>query len=570
MSEIIVKRVKKELYDLFSTKIDMSDCIDEAPDQKKDHLISRSIAGYALIMEENITPDEAALCITDGGNDYGIDAIYIDSLSKRLILIQSKLRNDGKSSLDIGDMSAFCQGISRLVNSDYSNANAKILNKQSEIDAAVLGIGYKIEAIVIYTSNSPLAPDIKDIIEKTKNRMNEDGNDIFSYKTFLLNDIYTYMQSAAVGESIDCSLQVTNWGFCADQEVPRGYYGLLSAQELGEIWSTYGSKLLSKNIRFFKGSTEVNDGIKKTLKENPNDFVYFNNGIKIISDEITRGISGGDNRACGNFSLKNISIVNGAQTMGSIGEIYKEDKTLLDEVKVFAHIISLNNKPHEFGDAVTKLSNTQNKIEKKDFLSIADPFHEQLKKDFAMDHKGYRYKTGDANTIFSENCTVDEAVSALGCALDDVDVSTKVKSNVGSIFDDLTGGVYKRIFNPSVKTHYVWNCIQFQKKFDNIRNLYAAEHDKIERLVSIHGNCFLLHISFLHFKPELLSNHFKDEYIEITEDFEQKIKMWIEMIIPEIVAIKNSRYVDSYPANIFKNAGKCKQIKDDLVAKHLI
>ena len=46
--------------------------------------------------------------------------------------------------------------------------------------------------------------------------------------------------------------------------------------------------------------------------------------------------------------------------------------------------------------------------------------------------------------------------------------------------------------------------------------------------------------------------------------------MWIEMIIPEIVAIKNSRYVDSYPANIFKNAGKCKQIKDDLVAKNLI
>ena len=546
MSSIVVKRVKKELYEKFSTKIDMSDCRNESTDQKKDHLISRALAAYALVIESKISLEDASLCVTDGGNDFGIDAVYVDSICKRLILVQSKLRNDGLSSLDIGDMSAFCDGVSRLINSDYSGANPKLLNKQTEIENAILGIGYKIEAVVTYTSNTPLAPEIKAIIERLKTNINDDGNDLFSYKTILLNDIYTHMQSSAVGGSIDCNLQITNWGFSADQEVPRGYYGLLSGRELGKLWSEHGSLLLSKNI-----STEVNEGIKSVLKEHPNDFVYYNNGIKIVTDEIIRGLPNGDNRTCGIFSLKNISVVNGAQTIGSIGEVYAEDESLLENVKVFAHIISLKNKDSGFGDEVTKLSNTQNKIEKKDFLSIADPFHEKLKKDFAMDHKGYQYRTGDSNTIFTENCTVDEAVSALGCALDDVDVSTKVKSNVGSIFDDLSGGVYKRIFNPSVGTHFVWNCIQFQKVFDNVRNLYASTHDKIERLVSIHGNCFLLHISFLHFMPELLSKNIKDNYIEITEDLRQEIKTWIEMIIPKIVAIKNSRYADSYPANIY-------------------
>ena len=547
----------------------MTDISSGTDAQKKEHMLSRALAAYSLMMEDAVSPDDAALCVTDGGGDHGIDAIYIDPVMKRFIVVQSKIRNDGHSSLDMGDMSAFCDGISRLLNSEYDNVSPKIQNRKEEIDTAIFGVGYKIEAIVIYTSNTPLSQDIEFLIQKLQKSIN-DGADLFSYKTILLNDIHEHMQSGAVGKPIDYNIEVENWGVLKEQEFPRGYYGLISAQQLGDLWKRYKISLLSKNIRFFKGSTDVNDGIKKNLRENPGKFVYFNNGIKIVADKVNRTISHSDSRDCGLFALKNLSVVNGAQTLGCIGEVYEENPDLLRNAKVFAHMISLDNAEDGFGNAVTRLSNTQNRIEKKDFLSISDPYHEQLKKMFALDGIYYSYRTGDDKENGVKNCSVDEAVIALGCAIDDVDVSTRVKSNVGSIYDDLTGGVYKRIFNPSVGTHRVWNSIQFQKKYDEIRGIYSAQHNKLEKLVSIHANCFILHLFFMHFKKTPLFEHFDDQYLTFDATTISDMTSWFDKIISEIITVKNQEYPDSYSANLFKNSTKCKAIKEKLIEKDLI
>lgn len=566
---VVVERVKRELEKIFDSKIDMSDITLGTDKQKKEHMLSRALAAYSLIMEGNLSPEDAALCITDGCGDFGLDAIYIDAVMKRFLIVQSKIRNDGSSSLDIGDMSAFCKGISRLINSDYANANSKILSKQAEIDDAIFSVGYKIEAVIIYTSDTPLSQEVESLVHDLQGKINE-GGEVFSYKTILLKEIHDHMKTGAVGKVIDRKIQVENWGVLKDHEIPRGYYGLMSAQELGKMWKEHKSSLLSKNIRFFKGSTEVNEGIKKCLKERPERFVYYNNGIKIIADKITRSLSHVDSTDCGLFELKNLSIVNGAQTIGCVGDVYEENPDLLRDVKIFAHIISLENTEDGFGNAVTRLSNTQNKIEKKDFLSVGDPYHENLKKTFALDGYNYSYRTGDSKDTSPKSCTVDEAVVALGCAVDDVDISTRIKSNVGSIYDDLTGGIYKSIFNSSVGTHRVWNSIQFQKQYDSIRVEYSKQHEKLEKLVSIHGNCFVLHLFFVHYKNSTVFAHFNDQYLEFKEFFISDMRSWFCRIVDEIIKIKNFDYPESYPANLFKNATKCKTIKEKLNANGVL
>lgn len=566
---VIVERVKRELEKIFSSKIDMSDVVSGTPEQIKEHMLSRALAAYSLVMEGNITPDEAALCVTDGGGDYGIDALHIDPVSKRFIVVQSKIRNDGRSSLDIGDMAAFCNGIQRLIDNDYSQANRKILNKKNEIDEAIFGVGYKIEALIIYTSNTPLSQDVEYLIQKLQRDMNE-CTDFVSYKMILLKNVHDHMQSGAVGAPIDSCIQIENWGVLKEQEFPRGYYGLISAQELGKLWKDNKESLLSKNIRYFKGATEVNDGIKKNLKENPSKFVYFNNGLKIVADKVDRTMAHGDSRDVGLFSLKNLSVVNGAQTLGCVGEVYEENPDQLKDVKVFAHVISLENSDEGFGNDVTKLSNTQNRIEKKDFLSVADPYHENLRKEFALDGIYYSYRAGDLKEGLLKVCNVDDAVVALGAAIDDVDVSTKVKSNVGSIYDDLNGGTYKRIFNQSVGPHRVWNSVQFFKKYDEIRNSYAKQHEKLEKLVAVHGNCFILHLFFMHFKNDPLLANIDTQYLDFNANAIATMSTWFNTIVDEVVKIKNANYSDSYPANLFKNSTKCKAIKDKLVSTGVV
>ena len=92
--------------------------------------------------------------------------------------------------------------------------------------------------------------------------------------------------------------------------------------------------MLAKNIRYFKGDTEVNSGIMKCLKESPEKFCYYNNGIKIIANKITRKLAHSTDRKNGLFRLEGVSIVNGAQTTGSIGKAYMENSDMVEKAKL--------------------------------------------------------------------------------------------------------------------------------------------------------------------------------------------------------------------------------------------
>ena len=61
---------------------------------------------------------------------------------------------------------------------------------------------------------------------------------------------------------------------------------------------------------------------------------------------------------------------------------------------------------------------------------------------------------------------------------------------------------------------------------------------------------------------ELRKNYtFNEKYIDIDEDI---IKKLVVKYIELIAAVKNNLYPDAYPASIFKNVGRCKEIKEYL------
>ena len=60
------------------------------------------------------------------------------------------------------------------------------------------------------------------------------------------------------------------------------------------------------------GNTEVNKEIENTIQNQPDKFWYFNNGITLIANDVTKNLIGGSSRDSGYFNATNISIVNGA------------------------------------------------------------------------------------------------------------------------------------------------------------------------------------------------------------------------------------------------------------------
>ena len=88
-----------------------------------------------------------------------------------------------------------------------------------------------------------------------------------------------------------------------------------------EYYNTYGNSLFARNIRYYKGSTSVNQGIRNVLKEEPENFFYYNNGITIICDSMTPiKVQPSDYNMNAFFNIDNPQIVNGCQTVNSIYE----------------------------------------------------------------------------------------------------------------------------------------------------------------------------------------------------------------------------------------------------------
>ena len=68
----------------------------------------------------------------------------------------------------------------------------------------------------------------------------------------------------------------------------------------------------------------------------------------------------------------------------------------------------------------------------------------------------------------------------------------------------------------------------------------------------------LLHLVFRELKQ---GTDFKKEYKEIDNSIiESMVSKYIEIL----VQVKNKLYPDAYPANIYKNVGRCRKIMNDI------
>ena len=74
-----VGRIDNILKDRFGAKIDMSNTSEPL---YSSCYFSRAIAATAVIDVNRVDFDTAAKAITDGGNDMGIDAIYVNKVQK--------------------------------------------------------------------------------------------------------------------------------------------------------------------------------------------------------------------------------------------------------------------------------------------------------------------------------------------------------------------------------------------------------------------------------------------------------------------------------------------------------
>lgn len=153
----------------------------------------------------------------------------------------------------------------------------------------------------------------------------------------------------------------------------ESYLMIVPGEQLAAIYDRWGARLLEANVRsFLQARAKTNKGIQKTIKEEPELFFPYNNGLSATADAVTC-IRTGDGLAI--TSISNLQIVNGAQTTGSIHAAMKATKEQLP--KVFAQMkltVVPPDRAEEIVPRISEYANTQNKVAAADFFSN-HPFH---------------------------------------------------------------------------------------------------------------------------------------------------------------------------------------------------
>lgn len=550
MNNIGIIRINNKINELFNGKIDMSDLTE--PDEN--HFLTRALASLALMMKCGLDAEDSSIHITDGYHDMGLDAIYLDESQKQLFLIQSKWRESGKGSVSQSEMQTFAEGIRRVINFDIEGANQKVASKETDIDLALTTIGYQIHAVYIHTGNERVNDYSQRPIQELMKSTNDEVATLIIFDEITYQDIYNYLAKGQDSDEISLDdVILSNWGTITSPYT--AYYGIISAGAVGEWYKEFGNRLFAKNIRFYKGNTTVNDGMKKVILQEPENFVYYNNGIKLLCKSISRKIKTATNNETGLFKLDGVSLVNGAQTTGTIGEAYIENSEQTAKVKVMIQIIDLSQASDETAIQITKLSNTQNRIDNRDFASL-DPIQEKIRQELSFSHFSYLYKTGDKISDPSCQITFDEAIVALACLNDDLSYATQAKRNVGALSEDITKPPYKIFFNEGTNSFEILNGVMILRYIDKELQKKKLELSGKEKLVTVHGNRFIGYCVL----QELKKDDKFSKGLVFSEELQNKTEGIVDRLLDPITSAINELYAESYPANIFKNVTKCKSI----------
>ena len=227
-------------------------------------------------------------------------------------------------------------------------------------------------------------------ISKVKIILFSDGHISRSYKGSTLKEIssipvdtmvvdieYLYLnftaQNADSSFKIDIKLPVLK--VPADSDKYQSYLAYISGNQVYDIYDTYGKRLLEQNVRtFLQFKGNVNKGIRNTLKDAPDMFFAYNNGITATASAVEMNSRGEIT------TIHNLQIVNGGQTTSAIYAARKTHKVDISKVAVQMKLsVITDSEGHaDFVSRVAEYANTQNKVNKSDFFSNS-PFHKEYK-----------------------------------------------------------------------------------------------------------------------------------------------------------------------------------------------
>ena len=396
-------------------------------------------------------------------NDFGVDAVFIDKEKLTINLFNFKFResfkwNKGQDTTEATITTKFIHAISQnninlLDNKlkDHAKEILECFNSNTEwnfklyivsndtkeftndsTDIKLLEDEYSLEIIpfglpkIMETISIRPAPIDASLVVETNAVMSYAENDLSSSISYILRLVNSEI------------IRIT----CDSNEI-RSQHNIEDEKVLHKQKASFS--VLFDNVRGFKQKSTYNKNILKSLKEEPEKFFMYNNGITIIADDIHAKKINSNKRL--KLDLKNIQVLNGGQTLRTIHSFNQLDENnITDYLSKSETLVRIFKTQDEFINKIAEYTNSQNPISNVDLKSLRN---EQIQLEQYLDEHDiiYARKTGDTGLVDNKRYLHKISMEKYGQILFSIKGNPhKATSQKKYIFDKY----YQDIFGPTL------------------------------------------------------------------------------------------------------------------------
>lgn len=339
--------------------------------------------------------DDVFDCLTEGGGDFGVDAIHISEEYDgefTVSLFQAKYKHnlEGNSNFPEEGIKSLINAINYLFNpaAKLEHINQRLLVKVEEARSLIRD-GY--------------IPQVRTIACNNGLKWNLSAQEAIDRAEFGDQVTWEYVNHERLVKILQASkpvkdtLQLSGKAIVEDMEFSRVLLGRISVTEIATLIDRHGERLLERNIRRYLGlqGNRVNEGIRHTLtSDEKNNFYFYNNGVTLTCDSFSyNALQDGDYKV----RVENLQIINGGQTCMTIFKTLREPDLIHQNAQAFV-LLRLYQLPREnegLVQRITYATNSQNPVDLKD-LRANDERQKILEKD--IEQLGFNYRPKRSNT----------------------------------------------------------------------------------------------------------------------------------------------------------------------------
>lgn len=337
-----------------------------------DETKQRSTAFVLLAVKAalDLPEDEALECLTEGGNDFGVDAIHTgDVLDGEFVvtLFQGKYQHniEGTAGFPENGVTKMIQAVRYLFDPDAQITMNPALEPRIEEIRSLIRDGNIPQVHVLLCNNGPTWST-----EATQLITRASFGDQVRWQHLNHDELVRILQAT---QPVNDTIRLAGKAIVEDFNFRRVIVGRIAVTEIEALFNRHDMRLLERNIRRYLGlqGNRVNLGIQQTLSDAVDraNFYFYNNGITLICSKFTHNaLQGADYQV----KVEGLQVINGGQTCMTIKSTLAAlagAAVNMEGVTVLVRLYELPGEEQGLVRNITYATNSQNPVDLRDLRS---------------------------------------------------------------------------------------------------------------------------------------------------------------------------------------------------------